>query len=420
MKKIYIESLGCPKNLVDSELISYRLPKNKYTITDNPERADTILVNTCGFIRDAKEESIEYILKFSRMPGKEVVAFGCMVNLYKEELLRSIPGVTFYSIDEFFNKYLRLQYDRGLDYSGLNALTPKSYSYVKISDGCSRRCSFCTIPIIKGKLFSRPIKNIILEIKKKFETGIREYNLVAQDTNAFGRDIGEFLSGLLDEIEKIHLDFKARLLYLYPDKKLIRLAKQIQESEKMINYLDIPLQHISPRVLKLMKRPDDRKFYYGLFNSIKKIDPEFILRSTFIIGFPGETEEDFQDLLKFLKDVKFNWAGFFPYSDEKEAESSKLAGKVDKRTIARRMEKVISVQKEITSQWLESRVGNDYDVVVDEILKEDGCILARSYAEAPEIDGSIIIKYNQKVKVGDRLKVKIINALDYDLEAEIC
>lgn len=420
MKRVYIESLGCPKNLADSELISYWLSKRNYKIVDHYLDADTILINTCGFIEDAKEESIRYILHYRKFVGKEVIVTGCMVNLYKKQLIQNIPEIKhFYSIDEFFNKYFQFQYNKYLDYSFFNPITPRSYSYVKISDGCSRSCSYCIIPLIKGTQASRPVDNIINEIKKKVEYGFREFNLVAQDMINFGRDNQESLSLLIKKIEKLNLDFKVRLLYLYPDKKLINIVQQINDSEKIINYLDIPVQHISKKILKLMRRPYDRNFYNKLFHDVKKINPGFVLRSTFIVGFPGEMKSDFQELLQFIKDVKFNWAGFFSYSDEKEAGSYRLPDKVNKKEISKRLNEIIFTQREITSRWLATRVNKIYEVVVDEIIKNDKCVLARSEAEAPDIDGNIIIQYNRQIKPGDRLKIKVKNSFEYDLEGEI-
>ena len=274
MEKIYIESLGCPKNLADSELITHLLSKKNYKIVNHYNNADMILINTCGFTENAKEESIQNILHYKQLSGKEIIVTGCMVNLYKKQLIKNIPEIKhFYSIDDFFNKYLQLQYNKHLDFSSFKPLTPKSYTYVKISDGCSRHCSYCTIPLIKGKQFSRPIKNIIAEIKKKIQYGFKEINLIAQDLINFGQDNQESLSLLLKKIEKLKYNFKVRLLYLYPDKRLIDIIKQVNDSEKVINYLDIPLQHINRKILRLMKRPYDKNYYFDLFYKIKHLNP---------------------------------------------------------------------------------------------------------------------------------------------------
>jgi len=417
MKKVYIESLGCPKNLVDSELIAFLLSKNNLKIVKHHRDADMIIVNTCGFMKDAKQESIQYILDYKHATDKQLIVTGCMVNLYKKDLIKSIPEIKrFYTTEEFFNKYFQCSYSRALHHGRYYSLTPKSYTYIKISDGCNHKCSFCTIPLIKGKQFSRPIKNIIAEIRQKAEAGFKEFNLIAQDTLNFGKDNQESLSFLLYKIDKLHEDIKIRLLYLFPDKKLIDIIKQISDSKKIINYADIPVQHFSEKILKLMKRPYSRGFYYDLFNKIKKINPQFILRSTFIIGFPGEKAVDHKELLHSMEEIKFNWAGFFLYSDENLADSSRLPDKPSAKTMMRRMEQAVSLQREITSEWLSTRIGMTYHAVVDKIVESNHCLLARSSEEAPEIDGNIIVKYNKKYKVGDKLKVKIKRSFDYDLE----
>ncbi|MBU1078479.1 MAG: 30S ribosomal protein S12 methylthiotransferase RimO [Spirochaetes bacterium] len=420
MKKLYIESLGCPKNLTDSELILYTFKKKGYKIVSDFNQADIIIVNTCGFIKKAKEESLEYILHYAGLGKKKIIVTGCLVNLYKEELQKQIPEVKFfYSIDEFFKTHVGSDYDHRLDYSGFQELTPLSYTYIKVSDGCSKNCSYCTIPLIKGKQFSRPIDNIMIEIKKKAEYGFKEFDLIAQDLLQFGlREKRESLFGLLDRIEQLPYDIRVRLLYLYPDKKLIELARKIRDSEKIINYLDIPVQHSSEKILKAMNRPFDSRFYFDLFEQIKKID-EFTIRSTFIAGFPGEGEDDFQNLKEFIKVTEFNWAGFFSYSDEENTVSSRLPEKIEEKKIKERLGDLTNLQGRITSKWLNTRLEKTYDVVVDELVPSDGYILCRSDHEAPDIDGSIIIKFKDNIKAGDRIKVRIKKSLDYDLEGEI-
>jgi len=409
MKKIYIESLGCPKNLTDSELI-----------VQNPEEADTILINTCGFIKSAQEESINTILEYKKYPNKKVIVTGCLVNIYKKILKTEIPEVKyFFSTNEFFNNFFNLNYYNALNLSVFKTLTPKSYTYVKVSEGCNRRCSFCIIPKIKGKQYSKPIKVIIEEIKQKIKKGFREIILVGQDLTSFGQDTGESLSLLLKKIEKINLNFKVRLLYLYPDKKLIDLVKQINDSEKIYKYLDIPIQHISEKILSLMNRPSSKNFYENLFYKIKKINENITLRTTFLIGFPGESYSDFKKLVNFIKTIKFNWVGFYAYSDEELSASYKLTHKVRNKAIQHRIEKIINIQKEITSNWLFNRVNKIYTVYVDEIIKNE-YLLTHSECEAPEIDGNIIIKFSKKnIKIGNQLRVRIINSFDYDLIGEI-
>lgn len=418
MKKVYVESLGCPKNLTDSELILFHLKENNFKVVQNPNDADTIIINTCGFIQKAKQESIDTILQYTLLIDKEIIVIGCLVNLYKDELYKQIPEVhQFYSTKEFLNQYFNITYNKNLNYSDFLQISPQSYSYVKISDGCSRKCSFCIIPLIKGRQFSRPVENIIKEIRTKYQQGIREFNFIAQDLINY-QENGASLFQLIKKIDQLEEAFKIRLLYLYPDERIVKLAQYISDSKKIINYLDIPVQHISSSLLKSMNRPDNIEFYLQLFNKIKTVD-SFILRSTFIIGFPGEDDKDHLQLKQFLNEIKFNWAGFYLYSDEKEAESYNLKSKVPENIAKKRLKDVVEFQKQITSDWLHSRINKIYDVVVDEIIPSDGYILTRSNMEAPEIDGNIIVKFIDNIKVGETLRVKITKSYAYDLEGEI-
>ncbi len=419
MQKVYVESLGCPKNLVDSELISYHFSKN-YSIAPTYQKADIIIINTCGFIEPAKQEAINYILTYAHLKNKRIIVTGCLVNLYKKELQSDIPNIKeFYTQREFFTKFLNQKIDASLDYSRSFFLTPKSYTYVKISDGCNRGCSYCTIPMIKGKQYSRSIKNILREIKQKVESGFKEINFIAQDLINFGKEHNENLFQLIESMEKLDGNFRVRLLYLYPDKRLIDLVKLINPSKRIIPYMEIPIQHISSKILKFMKRPANKKFYHELFDSIRDINPKIIFRSTFIIGFPGEANQDFTELTQFLQEIKFHWAGFYAYSDEEKASSSHLPNKVIPSTIQKRMEIINELQKEITGNWLYKRVGQVYPVLIDEVSKQDKILFGRSECEAPEIDGNIIIPYQSHIKTGNRINVKITKSSDFDLYGEL-
>ncbi len=413
-KKIYIETLGCPKNYVDSEFLGHHLRIKNNIIVSSPESADTILINTCGFIQPAKEESIDYILQYSKM-NKEIIVMGCLVNRYKKELQKDIPEVkNFYTIQEAFERFANVKYNKYLNYSQRYFFDDKNYKYVKISEGCNHKCSFCTIPQIKGRLFSRYIKDILAEIKILTAQGIDEIILTSQDLINFGIDNNESLLKLLKNIELINESFKVRLLYLFPDIRLLDISKFIVESKKIIHYLDIPLQHVDNTILNKMKRPDDIKFYYKLINKIRKIIPDVVLRSTFIIGFPGETEQAFNELKKFLQDMRLNWVGFYKYSDEENTESFKLSNKISDDIIDKRIQEIVYIQKEITSKWLQHRVGKIYDFYVDDFIETDNIILGRSEFETPDIDGNIIITGTKKdIK---NKKVKITGALDYDME----
>ncbi len=426
MKKFYIESLGCPKNLVDSEFLSGNLiKKHNYILVNSPEKADIIFINTCGFIKPAKEESIEYIFQYHKL-NKKVVVTGCLVNRYKNELveeLKEIKREDILTLNEIFIKYTGVKFNdkRNLYNNRINLLN-KSYRYIKISDGCSRECAFCTIPSIKGKIFSRKIDTIIEEIKKLLkENKINEFILVAQDLINFGIDNNETLLQLLENIENIQEDFKIRLLYLYPDKRLIDIASFMKSSKKLVHYLDIPFQHIDSTILKRMNRISDEEFYYDIINDLRKIIPDIVLRSTFIVGFPGEKEKNFYNLVEFLKDVKLNWVGFYKYYDEENTTSFTFSDKIVEEEKEERITYITSIQKEITSNWLSERVGKRYEIIIDEIIPEENMILARSDYEAPEIDGNIIIYTDKldKIKYHNKLNIKIIKSFDYDMEGII-
>ncbi len=419
-KKVYIESLGCPKNLVDSELILHSfIKKNNYITADSPQNADIILINTCGFIEPAKEESIDTILEYTNFNNREIYVLGCLVTRYKEILKRSIPEIkNFFTVKEAFNYFIGHTNIKQMNFYERIILTPKSYAYVKIAEGCSRRCSYCAIPSIRGNFISRSKKSIIQEIKYLSEMGFKEIVLVAHDVLNFGTDNNENIVDLLEDIEKLDQIYRVRLLYLYPEKKLLSVIKFIKDSPKFCKYIEMPIQHISPSILSKMKRPSDKNFYFKIIDKIRNEIPDIVLRSTFIIGFPGETKKDFKMIIDFLKKVKFNWVGFYKYSDEENTSAYKLPCKLKDSEMSKRLEEAIEVQKEITSEWLETRKGKIQDVVVDEVLSEENIAFTRSQFEAPEIDGNILINSCNNIKVGDVLKVKITENFDYDLKAE--
>lgn len=419
MKRVYIESLGCPKNLADSELFYNRLSR-QYLPAGTPEKADVIIINTCGFIEPAKQEAIDTILEYSLLPEKRIIVTGCLVNIYKEELKKNLPDLEeFYTSGEFFKKFLNEKIGKHLDYSRSLSITPLSYTYVKVSDGCDRKCSYCVIPLIKGAQYSRPVSSVIREIKKKAGDGFFEMDLIAQDLVNYGRGNGEDLLGLLEAVERIRGDFRVRLLYLYPDKKLVRLARFMSESEKLVPYMDIPLQHASRRILRAMNRPSEAGFFRDLIGRIRSIVPGITLRSTFIIGFPGEKEKDLAGLEDFLREIRFNWAGFYAYSDEEKSRSFFLQNKAGEKTVKKRVERIREVQKGITAEWLSSRTGTVCPAVIDEVNPDEGIALARSGCEAPEIDGHIILAYRPSLKPGQKVLVRITDGLDFDCRGEI-
>ena len=420
-KIVYIESLGCAKNLVDSELFLYHIAQNyNYSIAKSPEDSDIILINTCGFIEPAKQDSIEKILEYSCFKDKEIYVIGCLVNRYKEILKKSIPEVkNFLTTSEALKFFVKNENIKEVDFSKRKILTPLSYAYVKISDGCNRNCSYCAIPLIRGHLVVRNKNSIINEISNLCKVGFKEIILVANDLLSYIDENKNDIFKLLEEIEKIDNLYRLRLLYIYPDLKILDIAKFIKNSKKICKYIEIPIQHISSNILSKMKRPSDENFYYKLFDEIRNILPEAVIRSTFIVGFHGETLDDFKKLLNFLKKIKFNWAGFFKYSDEENTEAYKLNNKIPDEEISQRYEEIVEPQKEITEEWLSKRVGSEYEVIIDEILPDEGIILSRGEYEAPEIDGNIILNYNKNLKVNDILKVKLKENFYYDIYAEI-
>ncbi|MBN1898129.1 MAG: 30S ribosomal protein S12 methylthiotransferase RimO [Spirochaetes bacterium] len=418
-KKIYLDSLGCPKNLVDSELILYHLTRQKkFTKVDSPRKADVIMVNTCGFIDKAKEESINTILEYSRFKNKEIVVIGCLVNRYKNILKRSIPEVKHYlTTTEALKQFADSSHIQKIDFSKRFVTTPLSYAYVKIAEGCSRRCAYCMIPLIRGEFVSRKSDSILKEINFLAQLGIKEIILVAHDLLSYGTETGENLIDLLEKIESIEKIYRIRLLYLYPEERLFPLIRSIKGLKKTCPYIEMPLQHVSRDILSRMQRP--LHDYEKWIDRIRSLMPEAALRTTFILGFPGETRDHFNQLKRFIRKIKFNWAGFYEYSDEDGTRAYRLSDKVSDNEVSKRMNEVVQAQKEITSLWLSKRIDQTYHVLVDEIVKEEGIAFTRSELESPDIDGHIIMNiHNDRVQVGDLLRVRITESYDYDLQAE--
>ncbi|MGC9043362.1 MAG: 30S ribosomal protein S12 methylthiotransferase RimO [Myxococcota bacterium] len=357
--RFYIYTLGCPKNEVDSEIITSNLIRNGFLQVESPDKADVILVNSCGFIKDSKEESIDTIFSFhrARRKGQKIIMLGCLAQRYKDEIEKLMPEIDgFIGSDKYTNivdivkgvisEEIRNEYLGDLSAvsmlyeSGDRVYRPsnKSYTYVKIADGCSNRCAFCAIPFIKGGYRSRKIDDIVQEIEMLINSGYKEIGVVSQDLTAYGFDL-ELKNGLLTllrEIDNIRGDFWIRLYYLYPrriDKKILEL---IAGSEKILHYIDIPLQHISDRILKSMKRGHTSNFIKGLIKNIRIIIPDVVIRSAFIVGFPDESRRDFEMLKEFLNEYRIENVGFFGYSDEEGTAAYKYTQKVHPQTIKSR------------------------------------------------------------------------------------
>jgi len=415
--KIGLVSLGCAKNLVDSEILLGKLRGAGVEITSNPEEADVIIINTCGFIEPAKLESIETILEFIDS-GKEVIVMGCLVERYKEEIKKEIPEVKAYFGTESWNKileYLGLKEDR---VSFRLLTTPKSYAYLKIAEGCNRLCSFCAIPKIRGKHRSRTIEDIVEEAKRLAQIGIKELCIVSQDTTYYGKDIyREYkLTELLKELEKIEEIRWIRLLYLYPTEVHEALIDYISESQKVVPYFDIPIQHISDKVLRDMRRGYNGKFVRNLLENIRKKIPNAVFRTSVIVGFPTEEEKDFNQLANFIREGYFHWLGVFTYSHEEDTPAYAFSDQVPQEVKEERKEILMEIQKKITKKKNEEFLNRELEVIVEGYDEEFSFVpKGRAFFQAPEVDGAIYIETEDKLKPGDVIKVKIYQATDYDL-----
>ncbi len=426
-------SLGCPKATVDAERILTRLRAEGYLIAPDYDEADLVVVNTCGFIDAAVEESLETIGEALAENGKVIVT-GCLGA--KEGVVQSAhPQVLAVtgpdSLDEVMaavHAHLPPQHDPYTDLvpAGGIKLTPRHYAYIKIAEGCNQQCSFCIIPSMRGKLVSRPIGGILDEAEKLVDDGVQELLIVAQDTAAYGVDLKyrtEFWQGrpLRNDIETLvkqlgSLDAWVRLHYIYPYPKVDRLVELMAEGYAL-PYLDVPLQHADPQVLKAMRRPADSENMLRRLETWRGMIPEIALRSTFIVGFPGETEQAFETLLDFLREARLDRAGAFAYSPVEGAAANDLPDQLPEAVKQERLERFMALQAEISADKLQQRVGKSYAVIVDEVEGENA--IARSYAESPEIDGVVVVENGGSLESGDVVDVKITAADEHDLYATL-
>lgn len=434
MNKINITTLGCPKNVVDSGHLARRFVSEGFVHVDEANDANILLVNTCGFIRDAKEESIEEILRLARIKGKraKLIVFGCLAQRYRDELLKEIPEIdSIWGVGEESKiiEYCKQYRARGKRQKAkaesktpiahsLSPIASSSYAYLKIAEGCDKKCTFCVIPSIRGRFRSIPPGKILKEAEDYIKNGVRELILVAQDITNYGKEFENYnLVSLLKDLAAIKGDFRIRLLYLYPTEITDELVECIAKEDKIQKYLDIPLQHSEDKILRLMGRRGTRKEYIKLIRNIRRCIPAVAIRTTFIVGFPGETEEDFHGLVDFIEEIIFDRLGVFTYSKEEGTPSSRLKGQVPGRVKNRRLDEIMKRQALISLEKNMELIGRRYEAIVDEI---DGDIaIARLYSHAPEIDGVVIIEkgsMGQGVKVGNLVTVEIVDAFDYDLK----
>ena len=430
--KVGFISLGCSKNLVVTEEIIGLFKKHGYEIVSNPEDAEILLINTCGFIESAKNEGIQTILEMADYKEKNckyLIVIGCLVERYKEELIKELPEVDLFvkisdyndlwnEIDNLVNKSNEKDL---LNYKNRVLTTGDVMAYLKIAEGCSNYCTYCAIPYIQGKYISRKYEDIIDEAKILSNKGIKELVVIAQDTTKYGLDLyGKCrLPELLDELCKIDGIEWIRFLYSYPESITDELIDVVKKNDKICKYFDLPIQHISDDVLKRMNRKSDGNTIRNLVTKLRKEIPGVILRTTLIVGFPGETEENYNELCNFIKEYKFDRLGAFSYSMEDGTPACKFPNQLDKKTKEKRRKKIMYIQQMVSNELMKSKIGNIYDCLIENISEDGKYFIGRTYMDVPSEDGVIYIKYDSNIMINEFVKIKIVDAMEYDLVAEI-
>lgn len=439
MSKIGFVSLGCPKNQLDTEVMLAHLVKAGYEITPEESEADIVIINTCAFINDAKEESIDNILDIAWLKEnanlKGIIVTGCLAERYRDEILTEFKEVDCVlgtgSLHSIVDAVKRVEAgERYSEYKDKNEVAlggdravlteEKCYAYLKVSEGCDNRCTYCAIPLIRGKFRSRPIDELIDEAKDLVKMGIKEIIVIGQDTTAYGIDLyGEYkLPELLSRLAK-ETDVKwLRILYCYPDKITPELINEFKTNDKLVKYIDIPVQHISDRVLKRMNRRGDGALVRSVMKELRKIDG-ITIRSTAIVGFPGETEEDFNELCEFVREVKFDRFGAFAYSREEGTPAYNLPDQIDDQEKQNRLDIIMREQLAVTEELNASKIGNEITVICQDYDKVAGVYVARGEADAPDIDGNVFFTAKKRHRAGDFVKVKIEEIMDdFDIYAK--
>ena len=433
MMNVGFVSLGCSKNLLDTEMAIGLFKNNNYNIVSDPSKADIIVVNTCGFIQSAKEEAINTLLEmaeYKKGKCKYLIAMGCLVERYKDELIKLMPEVDlFIKFSEYDNIWEQIEAvigkskDREQNYlSFLDRVvtTGDNFAYLRIAEGCNNRCTFCAIPSIRGSYISRTMEDVLEEAKKLAESGIKELIVIAQDTTKYGVDIyGEpRLAELLEELCKIDGIKWIRFLYAYPESITDKLINVVKNNDKICNYFDIPIQHISNKVLKRMNRKSDGNSIRKTIAKIRKEIPDVVIRTTVMVGFPGETQEDFDELYEFIKEAKFDKLGAFSYSKEEGTPAARIKEQVHPMTKKSRYNKIMSAQAEVSEENEKKYIGKELEVILEERSFDGKYYIARSYMDVPDIDGVIFVKCDEENLEGEFIKVRITGSNDYDLVAE--
>lgn len=439
--KLGMVSLGCNKNQVDAERMLYKLNKAGYNLVANASLADIVIVNTCGFIESAKTEAIETILEFAELKKegriKYIIVTGCLAERYKGEIIKEIPEVDTVvgigkndEIVEILNSVVQnacptesYGVKEGLCLTGGRIRTTLPFfSYLKIAEGCDNKCSYCAIPQIRGKYRSVPMEDILEEAKALVASGVRELIVIAQDTTRYGEDLyhKKSLSALLKKLCEIKELKWIRVLYLYPERIDDELLNTIASEEKIVKYLDIPIQHCNKEILRKMYRPGDADTLRKLFNHIREVIPDVILRTTLITGFPGETQEQFDELADFVSEMKFDRLGCFAYSAEEDTPAAEFDGQLDEETKAHRADIIMETQNIIANEKNNAYNEKILEVVTEGFDRYGDCYFGRSAMDAPDIDGKIFFTSKKKLVPGLFVKVKITSVMDYDLIGEYC
>ena len=438
--KVGIVSLGCAKNQVDAEMLLFTLKNRRFKIVNDPAEADAVIVNTCGFIESAKQESIEEIIELGKLKSegtiKAIIVTGCLAQRYKEDIMaqlyevdaaigiganENIADVVLKALEgektQLFPDNLLLPLEGGRIQS-----TPPYTAYLKIAEGCDNCCTYCAIPLIRGKFRSRKIEDVVSEAERLAENGVKELNVIAQDTTRYGEDLyGEvYLAKLLKRLCQIDGLKWIRVLYCYPDRITDELIDTIAQEDKIVKYIDLPLQHCNGDVLKSMNRRGNLESLTQLINKIRAKIPNVVLRTTFITGFPGETEEQFEELAQFAADMKFERLGCFAYSAEEDTKAALMPCQIDDETKQKRADIIMEHQQGVMADFCESLIDSEIDVLVEGFDKFAECYYGRSYADAPEVDGCVFFTCNgEKPKAGDFVKVKITDFMGCDPVGEV-
>lgn len=426
-------SLGCSKNLVDTEMLIGMFKNEKYKIVNNPKEAEIIVVNTCGFIESAKEEAINTILEMAEYKHKKckfLIVMGCLVERYKDDLVKALPEVDlFIKYSEYATIWQQIEKviagsskaDNKLDFMDRVITTGENFAYLRIAEGCSNKCTYCAIPYIRGAFESRKMEDILEEAQKLAESGIKEVIVIAQDTTKYGIDIyGEpKLAELLEKLCKIQGFKWIRFLYAYPETITDELIKVVKENDKICKYFDIPIQHISDSVLKRMNRKSNGKSIRDVIAKIRKEIPNVILRTTVIVGFPGETQQDFNQLYDFVQETKFDRLGAFTYSKEEGTPAARLPEQIHPMTKKARYNKIMKVQQIISNEQLQSCIGKTFEVLIESKSFDGKWYVARSCMDVPDIDGVIYVKACDEDLQDKFVNVKITEVRDYDLVGEL-